>query len=327
MPLKLIPPRPGKTPFYAVRGTHLGVSLDRSTKTGDRSLAQKLLQAWRGDIERGAYARPGAPSFASAATDYMNAGGEARFLPPIITHFGLQPLAQIDQKAIGDAAVALYPKAAPATRNRQVYSPVIAILRHAGVTDPFKRPKGAQGQRRTFFLSLDQAQRLIAAGYAQTPFFGALLVFLLYTGCRIEEATSLREGECHLDEGWAYVRTTKNGEPRAVYLPPVVVAALANIRDLPRNKRRGAEYLFPFSKCGRLYALLTAAEKASGVILPPRVAFHVFRHTYGAWMQRLGADLVGTGTWRNEKSASVYKHLEITIEAQKANDMPVVKVG
>lgn len=325
MPIRLVPPREGRSPYFTVRGTHLGIYLNRSTKTGDRTLAQKIFAAWKGDIERGAYARPDDPTFASAATDYMNSGGEARFLAPLIQHFGLQPLTQIDQKSISDAAVAIYPNAGPATRNRQVYSPVIAVLHHAGITDQFKRPKGAQGQRRTFFLSMDQAERLIEAGYGLSPHFGALLVFLLYTGCRIEEATLLRADECHIEEGWAYVRMTKNDDPRMVYLPPSVIAALANLKGLPRRKRRSAEFMFPFSKCGRLYSLLADAERASGVILPPRVAFHVFRHTYGAWMQRAGADLVGTGAWKSEKAASIYKHTQVTEEAKKADLLPAIR--
>jgi hypothetical protein len=37
MPLKLVPPRPGKTPYWSVRGTYLGRYINRSTKTRSRS--------------------------------------------------------------------------------------------------------------------------------------------------------------------------------------------------------------------------------------------------------------------------------------------------
>ena len=43
MPLKLVPPRPSKTPYYSVRGTYLGRYVDRSTKTGRKSIALKIL--------------------------------------------------------------------------------------------------------------------------------------------------------------------------------------------------------------------------------------------------------------------------------------------
>ena len=79
----------------------------------------------------------------------MQAGGERRFVAPLLRHFGETPIAEIDQAAIDAAAVAIHPGGTPATRNRQVYSPTSAILRRAGVALPLRRPKGGLGQRRT----------------------------------------------------------------------------------------------------------------------------------------------------------------------------------
>ena len=39
MPLKLIPPR--KSPFWSVRGTYLGIYVERSTKASKRAVAAK----------------------------------------------------------------------------------------------------------------------------------------------------------------------------------------------------------------------------------------------------------------------------------------------
>jgi len=52
MPLKLQDPRPGKSSNYSVRGTYLGVTVDRTTGTSDRRKAQKVLNAIRDEIER-----------------------------------------------------------------------------------------------------------------------------------------------------------------------------------------------------------------------------------------------------------------------------------
>jgi hypothetical protein len=84
MPLKLIPPRSGKTPYWSVRGTYLGRYVNRSTKTRQRSLAQKALTKWQSEIERGEFTEPGAPTFASAALSYMRAGGERIYLAPLL---------------------------------------------------------------------------------------------------------------------------------------------------------------------------------------------------------------------------------------------------
>jgi 23S rRNA maturation-related 3'-5' exoribonuclease YhaM len=44
MPLKLIPPRKGKTPYWSVRGTYLGQYVDRSTKAVRRAVAKQVLE-------------------------------------------------------------------------------------------------------------------------------------------------------------------------------------------------------------------------------------------------------------------------------------------
>ncbi len=76
MPLELKPPRKGKTPYWSVRGTYLGIGVDRSTKTGKRAIAAKVLKKIEGQIERGEFAETGELTFAKAASAYMKAGGE-----------------------------------------------------------------------------------------------------------------------------------------------------------------------------------------------------------------------------------------------------------
>ena len=73
MPLKLRPPRAGKTPYYYIRGTYLGVYVEESTGTGRREIAEQLLRKKRDEIECGAVARPGEPTFAEAAPEYASA--------------------------------------------------------------------------------------------------------------------------------------------------------------------------------------------------------------------------------------------------------------
>lgn len=120
MPLKLIPPsKERRTPYFTVRGTFLGVYVNRSTKTGERRQAGKILREWEDQIKRGEY-RTGSPviekgpepelTFAGAAIAYMNAGGERRFLTKAIEHLGREPLSALDQAQIDAGAVAAFPK-------------------------------------------------------------------------------------------------------------------------------------------------------------------------------------------------------------------------
>jgi integrase len=319
MPLKLYPPdAKAKRPNWRIRGTYLGVHVERSAGTGEKRVAAKILARIKDEIERGSYATPGVATFASAAALYMRSGGEARFMEPLLLHFGEMPLPAIDQQAIDEAAVSLYPGAANATRNRQVYSPVSAVLKAGGVERPIKRPKGGRGAVRLHWLRPDEAMALLDAAEAQRPRFGALLTFLLYTGCRLNEALALEPGDVQLAEAFAYVRDTKNGSPRPVHLPPSVVASLANL-DMSRR-------VFGWHKSGRLYTWLAAAEQASGVTIPPGIAFHVFRHTYGAWQRRYGkldtSGLVATGAWKSRQAAAVYEHADVTESAKRADMFP-----
>ena len=319
MPLTLRPPRKGHSPNWTIRGTYLRQYVNRSAGTSDKRVAQRILAKIREEIECNSYARPGAPTFASAALSYMQAGGERRYLEPLLHHFGNKPLCQITQAHIDAAAIAVLPNVSPATRNRQVYTPISAVLRHASVTIGLRRPKGAAGKSRMHWLTPDQAFALLAAAMDLNSRFGALCTFLLYTGVRLGEALRLEPPDLELSGAFAYIRQTKNREPRPVHLPPVAVAALAGLSLSGRK-------VFGFAKGGALYSLLIAAAAHAGVSIPERVAFHIFRHTYGAWMRRYcGLDtsgLVGTGAWKSRTAAAVYEHVEVREEARKADMLP-----
>ncbi|MCZ7564732.1 MAG: hypothetical protein M5U07_06365 [Xanthobacteraceae bacterium] len=76
-------------------------------------------------------------------SEFRNAGGDRRFLAPLLEHFGNTILTAIDSQAIDAAVIALYPDAPGATRNRQVYTPVSAVLKHAGEQLEVRTPAGA----------------------------------------------------------------------------------------------------------------------------------------------------------------------------------------
>lgn len=322
MPLKLIPPRQGKSPYFYVRGTHRGVSMDRSTKETVEASARKWLRRWKDDIDRGEISRPGDPTFLDAAVSYMASTGQERFLQPVIERLGSERLDAIDQAMIDSTAIALYPMASAPTRNRQVYTPVSSVLKHAGVKFELRRPKGWRGSKRTDWCQPEQAFRIFDAARGIDPEFEAFLIFLCYTGARLSDALDLRCDRLIIGEGFAYFEQTKNDDPRGVHLPPVVVAALANH---PRGLARGRLKVFRFRKCGRLYTLMDKVKAAAGADVA-FVTFHTFCHTWATWMRRYaGLDtrgLVGTGRWRDEQSAARYEHVVVSEEARKADLLP-----
>lgn len=339
MPLKLKPPRAGKSPNWSIRGTYLGVYVEESTGTPVEALAKRLLKAKEREIERDRTVptldkdTPAGPTFVDAAVSYIESGGDGQYLGKwdddrkvwvggLIPHFADTPLSEIDQQAIDRAAVALYPTASAMTRNRHVYTPVSAVLKHAGRDFKIRRPKGWRGKTRVDWLQPEQAFRMIDAAQEIDAEFAVFLTFLLYTGCRLNEALALTCDRLMLSEGFAYVPQTKNDDPRGVHLPPVLIAAMANH---PRGLERDRQKVFRFRKCGRLYTLMGKVKEATG----PDVefaTFHTFCHTWATWMRRYaGLDtrgLVGTGRWRDEKSASRYEHVVASEESRRADLLP-----
>jgi len=362
MPLTLRPPRPGKTPNYEIRGTYLRVFVERSAGTSEKRLAEKKLRELKQAIERGDFRSTDTASprtFLAAAVAYLKAGGEGRFIGPIIEMTGKHSLRDravndIDQMMIDNAAATLYPNATPQTCNRQFYTPVSAVLRRAGIEKEIKRPKNWRGKRSISKLEPEQAFALMDAAYGLDSEFGLLCKTLLYTGMRIGEALAARLRDLNLDRATLYVPESKNGEARTVYLPPPVVSAFkaalpraarpnraTSRKSLPRGaagrsqrdagvpflKRPLDVKLFRFHQGGRLRKLLATAMKQASLSFPPRQGgFHLFCHTYGTWMVRYGsADnfaLTRTRRWKDARSAEIYVHTEVTAEARRADMFP-----
>lgn len=317
MPLKLIPPRKDRSPFYRVRGTHLRVYVDRSTRTGDRRIANQLRKKWEREIESGELVGGTGPNFAAAALAYMKSGGERRYMGPLLKHFGETPLARIDQVAVNAAAAKLYPDAGPATRNRQVYTPIAAVLRHA---DPehalrLRRPKQPKGRVR--WIEPAEAKRLVASA---GPKLRPLLVFLLGTGCRINEALALEWEKVNLQRRFAWIEKTKNGDPRGIHLHETVVAELAGI-----GGREGR--VFGYRDRWQVYDDWAPMLAAAGIVdFTP----HDCCHTWATWMrQYAGKDLrglIGTGRWRDIHSVLRYQHV-VASEESKAVDLLPLKAA
>jgi integrase len=135
----------------------------------------------------------------------------------------------------------------------------------------------------------------------------------------LSEALALRPADLRLEESFAFLPETKNGAPRPVHLPPIVHAALARL-DLT------GKTVFRMTKCGRLYSCLNRATAAAAVTVPDGIAFHIFRHSYGAWMRRYaGLDttgLVSTGAWKSRQAAAIYEHADVSEEGRKADLLP-----
>ena len=345
MPLTLRAPRPPKSPNYEIRGTYLGVHVERSARTADKKLAARVKKQIEREIEAGIFTPKGGMTFLEAAVAYMKAGGERTFLGPIIEYNGAYAIRDkiaemIVQQDLNHIANALYPDNTAASRNRAVYTPIIAVLHHAGIERRFKRPKGWQGKKSKSFLEYDQAFALCNAGADIDREFGLLCWTLLYTGRRIGDLlnpnTKLRNLNLRAKEPTLYIGKTKNGDPVTVPLPPIVVEKFKAMPPRPSRKagmsQKGAgvpflerdpdERIFRFHQGGYLRKLLAQAMANAGLSFPKRErGFHLFCHSYATWCIRGGMDnhaLARTGRWKDPRSVAPYIHNVVSDEAKRA---------
>ena len=214
----------------------------------------------------------------------MRAGGEGKYISPIIEATGDhalrdKPLTEIDQIAIDNAANALYPGAPSTTTNRQFYTPVSAVLKRAGIEREIKRPKGWRGSKSTEWLEPEQAFPLIDTAYAIEPEFGLFCLTLLYTGMRLSDPIRARLRDLKLGEALLYVPDTKNGEPRPVHLPPVVVQAF---RDQPARTGSAPQ--------GRpAYRWRTVPQASRGATLACRSSIAARMKSYSGFISAAGS--------------------------------------
>ena len=259
---------------------------------------------------------------------FLDAGGEGRFLAPLNRHFGDTPVSVISQADLDAAALALYPNGTPSTRNRQVYAPFIAIMRHNHVQQSYHRPKGAAGNKFTHYLEPEDAFALLDQAWKIDAEIAIVLTLALYTGMRLGEVMGLKCVNVNLSESRAFLGKTKNGDPRTVHLPRAAIAAL---EKHPKGLT-GRDAVFRRWQSTRktFYPKVHLAYHRAGVDHHGEPV-HILRHTFASWMRRYAdadsRDLLDTGAWRGAASVARYTHTVITEAAKLADLLPTRRNG
>ncbi|MFF0947899.1 tyrosine-type recombinase/integrase [Rhizobium leguminosarum] len=333
MPLKLIPPGRHGSPNFYIRGTVRGVTVDETTGTDDRKRAEEIRIRRENEIlDRRIHGIRKTATFLEASVMYLSAGNSARYVDKVAKHFGMTPLADIDQLAIDQAAVKLYPNAGPATRNRQVYTPVSAVMHFAAARKMCERPlitRPKQPKGRIRWLTKDEADRLVESC---SPHLKPLVMFLLLTGARISEALYLDWRDVDLGRAHVQFLDTKNGTDRGVSLHPSLVVALANLKH-----REGAVFRRPDGQPyerkeddeggGQIKTAFKGACRRAGITdFTP----HDCRHTWATWHYAANRDLLALqklGGWKTEKMVLRYAHVNVSNLADTINAIAWGKSG
>lgn len=122
--------------IWHYQGTVAKRRLRASTGTSDKAIAQRIAaeaeaKQWQSHLDG-----PGANvTFSQATREYMEAEKSMRFVLPILDYWKDTPIREISAGAIKQSAFKLYPDGKPATRNRQVITPTVAIINHVAELD------------------------------------------------------------------------------------------------------------------------------------------------------------------------------------------------
>ena len=195
MPLKIDRRASG---IYRIRGTHHGVSVDRSAQTRSREQAEALREKWERDIfAEVILGRKRTESFAELAADYLKAG---RDLGPrteeIILYLADKKAGDVVPADADAIASMIYPNAAPSTVNRNIIAPILAIMNWAARSDRAPKrvwPRLRERSKRTDWRRPNEIEDIIGA--LQCPH--ARVLAALYVGCglRASEAVFLDSRE------------------------------------------------------------------------------------------------------------------------------------
>lgn len=321
MPLKLIK-RHGGSNWYIV-GTERGLFVDESTKTGDKGTAEALLIKKRNEVlERSVFGARATVTFVQAAVSYMENGGDARFVKPLLDRFKGRKVATIGQVDVDEAARAIYPSASNATWNRQVYTPMSAILKKAATNKwceylVLQRPTQPKGRVR--WITAIEARRLVDNA---APHLKPLLTFLLGTGARMSEALYLQWRNVDLVAKQVYFLDTKNGTSRGVPLSDAVVHELSAL-----NHRVGPVFLtnkgLPYKANddggGQIKTGFKGACRRAGITdFTP----HDCRHTFATWHYAKHRDIGELKELLGHQSVTMtmrYAHVNVAHLAQGVN--------
>lgn len=224
---------------YWTDGTVAGERVRQSLGTGDKAVADQLtaalaLRLWK----RHQFGDEAVRTFEEAALAYQEAGGEGRFLAPLLRHFKGRVLGSIKPGEVRTAAQKLYPGSSPATWNRQGIVPARAVIMH-GHALGWCAAIGVESfeVRQARRVTVDRAW--IDAFLAEADRRGlhhaaAAMLFMHQTATRIGATVRIMPEDADLRRRVVLIRTDKSQDNTERALTLELVIRIANLRPRAR---------------------------------------------------------------------------------------------
>jgi integrase len=303
------------SPFWYIRGSVRGIAVDRSTKTDNEKAAEAIKIKTEAELlNRSIFGAKATVTFLECAVSHMKNGGEALHVAPLLKYFKGRKLSSIGQADIDQAAHALYPAQKPSTRDRCVYSPMSAILRHGAKRQwcefiVLDRPR--YNNARVRWLTVTEANSLVDHC---SEHLRPLVIFLFGTGARLSEALYLQWADVDMKRKQVSFLDTKNGESRGVPMSDLVMSALAT---LPNQigpvflTNTGKPYSPRGDGGGQIKTAFNGAVRRAGLVdFTP----HDCRHTWATWHYAANRDLAQLqklGGWKSHEMVLRYAHVNV----------------
>lgn len=324
MPLKIDRRASG---IYRIRGTHHGISIDRSAKTRSREQAEALREKWERDIfQEVILGRKRTESFAELAADYLKAGRDlGRRAEEIIIYLADKKAGDVVPADADALAAMIYPNAEPSTINRNIIAPISAIMNWAARSDRAPKrvwPRLRERSKRTDWRRPQEVEEILAA--LQGPHARALAALYVGCGLRASEAIFLdgrevapdlssvlilgtvrKEDEGAKEKGY---RGTKGFRDRRVPVPPRARQFLAPVINTGPGRALSNSRGLPWSDRNAMNKTLPRACERAGHS-PLRA--HALRHTWATWHNAVLGNpirLMADGGWTDLSLVERYAH-------------------
>lgn len=299
----------------------------RSLGTSDRAIAE--IKA--GSIEREARERAVLGDRAPKPSEKLTFAGaillcnpgtaDAGYLKKVLPHMGNRKLVDITPAEIRDLGHRIYPTASCDTWQRQIVTPVRAVINRAHDLGkgPALRIKGYSKQerqeqdRKRGILSRQEKTPgswpwVLSFRIEANPYLSALALFMFTTGARVSQSLEIRPLDLDLQNGRLWLPGAKGHPAQWVSIVPETVVDIANLT--PRHGR-----VFGYTTRQAVYGpWRTACKRADIEYLPPHSSG---RHGFGTeTIVRQGVDPVTVaeaGRWSDPSLLlKTYAHGEDT---------------
>lgn len=314
---------------------------ERSTRTGKRVDARReaelVYQKAYEDAHRPRAHEAGKDTFAAAAVSYMRSKGSKTtpvdglipasrlkvranksYLIPIIERIGTKKLHEISQAVVDKLCTQIYPGRTAQTINRQLYTPIIAVLNHVKQPHALKRPEGHDSLPAIDVPVNDWYPPVLRVA---NPYLRAFLLTQRLHGRRPDELLNRTREHFDDDAGVLLVWDGKGEQFIAVQLAQPALIAIRALPDL-RLAKKGApdarlthakrHFLYGTNRKETMRGWLLDACKEAGVRY--HMAKEAGRHAFVTKNLQEGKSLKWVqdgGRWKTLKVvAEKYGHLE-----------------